>query len=223
METIQSNEELFSSLGFSATPQEPVDQGLEMEDFMNLMVTELTHQDPFKPMENTELATQISQFAAVSGIDDLNKSFTGLSSSITSDQALQAANLLGRQVLVPSSAGWFGSGDTLKGSIELPSNASNVTLRITNSNGALVRELELGSHEGGALAFSWDGYDDQGDFAGSGLYQVTAQATVDGAEMAPAVHVAAEVESVSLGGSGGVRLNLVGLGQVSMNDVKEIY
>ncbi|MBA1332468.1 hypothetical protein QQ73_15690, partial [Candidatus Endoriftia persephone str. Guaymas] len=74
METIQSNEELFSSLGFSATPQEPVDQGLEMEDFMNLMVTELTHQDPFKPMENTELATQISQFAAVSGIDDLNKS-----------------------------------------------------------------------------------------------------------------------------------------------------
>jgi hypothetical protein len=31
------------------------------------------------------------------------------------------------------------------------------------------------------------------------------------------------VESVSLGGSGGVRLNLVGLGQVSMNDVKEIY
>ncbi|EGV51089.1 flagellar hook assembly protein FlgD [endosymbiont of Riftia pachyptila] len=78
METIQSNEELFSSLGFSATPQEPVDQGLEMEDFMNLMVTELTHQDPFKPMENTELATQISQFAAVSGIDDLNKSFTGL-------------------------------------------------------------------------------------------------------------------------------------------------
>jgi len=222
MSTIPSSDELFSSLGLTASDtQAPQQQGLQMEDFMNLMVTELTHQDPSKPMENTEMATQISQFATVSGIDDLNNSFAGLSSTISSDQALQASNLLGHQVLVPSQVGWLDSGENLTGSIDLPASASNVTLRITDSSGALVRELALGGHEPGTLAFNWDGYDDQGDFAGSGRYQVTAQAMVDGVEMAPAVNVTAKVESVSMGGSG-VRLNLAGLGQVSMNDVKQI-
>ncbi|MES9930816.1 MAG: FLgD tudor-like domain-containing protein, partial [Candidatus Thiodiazotropha sp. 6PDIVS] len=66
------------------------------------------------------------------------------------------------------------------------------------------------------------GYDDSGEYVGDGLYQVSAVASVDDAEMAPAVLVSAEVESVNLSGQGGIQLNLDGLGQVSMNDVVQI-
>ncbi|MES9940554.1 MAG: flagellar hook assembly protein FlgD [Candidatus Thiodiazotropha sp. 6PLUC2] len=195
---------------------------LGLEDFMNLLVTELTHQDPFKPMENSEMATQVSQFATVSGIGDLNSSFNELRGALTSNQALQAATLVGRDVLVESDIGVLAEGEPLQGSVVLPSSASDVRIRITNSNGELVRELPLGTHESGQVAFSWDGYDDSGEYAGDGLYQVSAAASVDDAEMAPAVLVSANVESVNLSGQGGIQLNLDGLGQVSMNDVVQI-
>ncbi|MET0066200.1 MAG: flagellar hook assembly protein FlgD [Candidatus Thiodiazotropha sp.] len=207
----------------SNTSTETTEQGqLGLEDFMNLLVTELTHQDPFKPMENSEMATQVSQFATVSGINDLNDSFSDLRNALTTDQALQAATLVGHDVLVESPYGVLTAEEPLQGQVDLPSGAGNVRIRITNGAGELVRELQLGAHESGELAFSWDGYDDAGNYAGDGMYQVSAIATVDDTDMAPPVYVSAEVESVNLGGSSGILLNLRGLGQISMNDVVEI-
>ncbi|MBT3012604.1 MAG: flagellar hook assembly protein FlgD [Candidatus Thiodiazotropha endolucinida] len=224
MTAITNRYDLYEDIGLTnnSIKQEKEQGQLGLEDFMQLLVTELTHQDPFKPMENSEMATQVSQFATVSGIDDLNNSFNELRSALTSDQALQAANLVGRDVLVESSVGALANGEPLQGSIVLPSSAGNVRVLISDQSGALVRELQLGTHEAGQVAFSWDGYDDAGDYVGDGLYQISAIANVDDAEMAPSTLVSAEVESVNLGGPGGVQLNLGGLGQISMNDVAQI-
>ncbi|MCG7883101.1 MAG: flagellar hook assembly protein FlgD [Candidatus Thiodiazotropha taylori] len=224
MTAITNRYDLYEDIGLTnnSIKQEKEQGQLGLEDFMQLLVTELTHQDPFKPMENSEMATQVSQFATVSGIDDLNNSFNELRSALTSDQALQAANLVGRDVLVESSVGALANGKPLQGSIVLPSSAGNVRVLISDQSGALVRELQLGTHEAGQVAFSWDGYDDAGDYVGDGLYQISAIANVDDAEMAPSTLVSAEVESVNLGGPGGVQLNLSGLGQISMNDVAQI-
>ncbi|MES9813242.1 MAG: flagellar hook assembly protein FlgD [Candidatus Thiodiazotropha sp.] len=224
MTAITNRYDLYEDIGLTnnSIKQEKEQAQLGLEDFMQLLVTELTHQDPFKPMENSEMATQVSQFATVSGIDDLNNSFNELRSALTSDQALQAANLVGRDVLVESSVGALANGEPLQGSVVLPSSAGNVRVLISDRSGALVRELQLGTHEAGHVAFSWDGYDDGGDYVGDGLYQISAIANVDDAEMAPSTLVSAEVESVNLGGPGGVQLNLGGLGQISMNDVAQI-
>ncbi|MEW7984249.1 MAG: flagellar hook assembly protein FlgD [Candidatus Thiodiazotropha sp.] len=224
MTAITNRYDLYEDIGLTnnSIKQEKEQGQLGLEDFMQLLVTELTHQDPFKPMENSEMATQVSQFATVSGIDDLNNSFNELRSALTSDQALQAANLVGRDVLVESSVGALANGEPLQGSVVLPSSAGNVRVLISDRSGALVRELQLGTHEAGQVAFSWDGYDDGGDYVGDGLYQISAIANVDDAEMAPSTLVSAEVESVNLGGPGGVQLNLGGLGQISMNDVAQI-
>ena len=224
MNTISNDGQIYESLGLT-TQQVSEGKGndqLQMEDFMSLLVTELTHQDPMKPMDNAELAAQISQFSVVSGIDQLNNSFNGLSSSLTSDQALQAANLVGHEVMVTSNLGLLEQGGSLQGAVDLPASVGNVRVRISDANGVLVRELALGSHEAGELAFTWDGYGDSGDYMPAGIYQVSAQATVDDVEMAPNLSVYAQVESVSMGGAEGIRLNLQGLGQVSLNNVTQI-
>lgn len=224
MNTISNDNEIYGNLGLNSLQASETkgDDQLQMEDFMKLLVTELTHQDPMKPMDNAELAAQISQFSVVAGIDQLNNSFTGLSSSLTSDQALQAANLVGHEVMVTSNAGWLNQGGSLQGAVDLPASAGNVRVRISDVTGALVRELELGSHEAGELAFTWDGYSDSGEYMPAGIYQVSTQATVDDVEMAPNLLVSAQVESVSMGGADGIRLNLEGLGQVPMNNVIQI-
>jgi flagellar basal-body rod modification protein FlgD len=224
MSVINNDTEIFSNLGLTREAEQTKENTLEMEDFLELMVTELTHQDPFKPMENSELATQISQFAAVSGIDELNNSFTGLSGSLLSDQALQAANLVGHDVLAPIGTGYLPSGGSVDGMVGLYSPASNVTVRITDSAGALVRELSLGTQSKGEVAFTWDGITDNGTHAPPGQYQISAQATQDGEPIVPYTLIKARVNSVSLGGAGQeMALNLEGLGPISFNDVAEIH
>ncbi len=224
MSAITNDSELYTTLGLAREVEQTQDETLALEDFMELMVTELTHQDPFKPMENSELATQISQFATVSGIDELNGSFSDLSGSLLSDQALQAANLVGHDVLAPIGTGYLASGGSVEGMVGLYSSASNVTVRVTNSAGALVRELSLGTQGQGEVAFSWDGLTNEGSYAPPGQYQITAQATQDGEQIVPYTLIKAEVTSVSLGGAGQeMALNLEGLGPISFNDVAEIH
>jgi len=224
MSAITNESDLYSTLGLTREAEKAKGNALALEDFLELMVTELTHQDPFKPMENSELATQISQFATVSGIDDLNSSFTDLSGSLLSDQALQEANLVGREVLAPIGTGYLPTGGSVEGMVGLYSPASNVTVRITNSAGVLVRELSLGTQSKGEVSFTWDGTTSDGTYAPPGQYQVSAQATQDGEPIVPYTLIKAKVNSVSLGGAGQeMALNLEGLGPISFNDVAEIH
>jgi flagellar basal-body rod modification protein FlgD len=225
MSVINNDADIYSALGLAREAEDTkASRTLAMEDFLELMVTELTHQDPFKPMENSEMATQISQFATVSGIDELNNSFTDLSGSMLSDQALQAANLVGHDVLAPISTGYLSSGGSVEGVVGLYSSASDVTVQITDSSGALVRELSLGTQSQGEVSFSWDGLADDGSYAPPGQYQITAQAMEDGESVVPYTLIKAKVSSVSLGGPGQeMALNLEGLGPISFNDVAEIH
>lgn len=217
-------EQLYQALGLSRELDSKKDNNqLQLEDFLELMVTELTHQDPFKPMENSELATQISQFATVSGIDELNSSFTGFSDKMISDQALQAANLVGRNVLVPVNTGNLEAGGSIKGVVGITEPASDVTVRITDATGVLVKEIQLGTQTKGEVDFTWDGLDQNGDAVPAGQYQIEAQAQVNGETITPYTLIEAKVNSVSIGGVGqGLSVNLAGLGPVSFDSVAEI-
>ena len=222
--TVDAASDVYSSLGLTRKPETKDEKGLQMQDFMNLLVTELTHQDPFKPMENSEMATQISQFATVTGIEELNTSFSGLATNLSSGQALQATALVGRQVRIPGNYAYLPSGGSISGSVNLPESASDITLRVSNSSGELVREMSLGMHEAGKFSYNWDGADDAGDYLPSGVYHVSLQATSGGQTLQPEMMVNAEVQSVSLGAPGQpIALNLNGLGTVSFNDVIQIH
>lgn len=214
---------VYQQLGLARELETQKNDELQLTDFLNLMVTELNNQDPFNPMENTELATQISQFATVSGINQLNESFDGLSSSLVSNQTLQAAGLVGHDVLAPISSGYFAPGQTLDGLVGLDSSVSDLVIRVTDSSGQLVREMNLGTQSGGEVNFSWDGLKDDGEFAPAGRYSISAQAQVDGETVNPYLLMEARVDSVSVSPAGqGLILNLAGLGAIDFNDVAEI-
>ncbi len=218
-----SNEQLYQALGLSRETEQTNDNELGMEDFLELMVTELTYQDPFKPMENSELATQISQFSVVSGIDELNNAFSGFSDAMISDQALQAANIVGRTVLVPLNTGNLEAGGSIKGVVGVTEPASDVTVRISDASGELIKEIKLGTQEKGEVSFTWDGLDESGQAVEPGQYQIEAQAEVDGESMTPYTLIEAQVDSVSIGAAGqGLSVNLAGLGPVSFSSVAEI-
>jgi flagellar basal-body rod modification protein FlgD len=73
-----------NALGLSGA-QTPVakKQSLGQEEFLKLMTTQITHQDPTKPMENGDFLAQMAQFGTVAGIQDLQESFKSFTASIS--------------------------------------------------------------------------------------------------------------------------------------------
>lgn len=47
-------------------------------DFLRLMTKQLTTQDPFNPVDNTDMIAQMAQFSQVSGIAEINQKLTDL-------------------------------------------------------------------------------------------------------------------------------------------------
>jgi flagellar basal-body rod modification protein FlgD len=227
MSSINTSQDLFASLGLSRAQQDIKGTNdaseLGLDTFLKLMVTQLNNQDPMKPMENNTFLSQIAQFGSVTGLDKLNNQIQSLSTSLTSGQALQAGSLVGHQVLVPMDVGSLQSGQAIGGQVSIPESSSQVTVRIYDTNGQLVRELPMGAADSGELQFNWDGTNDQGQFMPSGKYQVEVSAQYGDQDVLLQPELFADVESVSLSANNGLTLNLAGLGPVAFNSVKQIY
>lgn len=227
MSAINTQDDLFASLGLSR--QQTQTRGtndatdLGLNTFLKLMVTQLNNQDPFKPMENGDFLGQIAQFGSVTGLEQLNQNFESLAASITSGQALQAGSLVGREVLAPVESGYLASGGSLRGQVQVAQSSPQVTLRVTDQVGQLVREMPLGSAAPGAFNFTWDGMDDLGNFAPPGIYNIQVEAIQNDRPVDLQTKLFAEVESVNLSGSNGLTLNLEGLGPIAFNNVQQIY
>jgi len=206
----------------AATPKK---QSLGQEQFLKLMTTQLTHQDPSKPMENGDFLAQMAQFGTVSGIQDLQKAFGDFASSISSDQALQASSLIGRYVSAPSDTALLGAGGEVKGSFELSGSTPNANVQIIDTQtGEVVRTLALGGHSEGVVPFVWDGMDAEGHFADPGVYKVQVEAKLEGNNTLLRPQIQSLVESVTMGNNNGqgLKLNLAGLGAVNFNQVQKI-
>ena len=129
------------------------DKAIGQEEFLKLMTTQLQNQDPFKPMESGDFLTQIAQFSTVEGIGDLNKGFDELSQSLVSNQALQATNLVGRQVLAPTGVAALEQGGTIRNSVKLPAASDDVVINIYDQTEQVMRKLELGAQSSRPVAF----------------------------------------------------------------------
>jgi flagellar basal-body rod modification protein FlgD len=215
----------YTGLGVStigtATPKKT---SLNQDEFLKLMTTQMTHQDPTKPMQNGEFLSQMAQFGTVSGIQDLQQSFKDFAASISSDQTLQAASLVGRTVSAPSEQGLLAAGGEIKGTVDLPASSSNVNLKILDpATGDVIGIKSLGGHSAGPLPFVWDGMNDNGNLAHPGIYKVQVEAGIDGINTVLPLEIQARVESVSMdSGKNGLQVNLAGLGAVNFNQIKQI-
>jgi len=199
-------------------------QDLKQEDFLSLLTKQLAQQDPFKPVSNDQMIAQMASFATVDGIGKMNTQFESLNSSMTSNQALQASSLVGRDVLVPGAAGIKQDGQGMAAMVKLPQSLDNLFVRIENEAGQLVRTFDAGAKSAGDNRVEWDGKDQNGNPLPGGKYQVKASVLLDGESKEFAVSTYANVNSVLLGkGDGNVLLNLAGFtSPVKLAEVLEV-
>ena len=72
-------------------------QQLGKDDFLKLLITQLSNQDPTSPMEDTQFISQMAQFSSLEQMTNMNESFNKLAAMINSSQA---TNTLGKTVEV---------------------------------------------------------------------------------------------------------------------------
>jgi flagellar basal-body rod modification protein FlgD len=193
-------------------------------DFLTLMLAQLKNQDPTSPVDSNEFLSQLASLSEVQGINQLNNSFSTLSSSMVSSQALQASSLLGHSVLAASATGTLSTaGASLSGAVSVPQTTSQVTLNISNSAGVLVKSINLGAQSAGLANFTWNGVGSDGTAAAAGTYSLSAVVSGVSSGTAVTTLVSGTVDSVTMGaGTAGLTLNVAGLGSVPFSSVQQI-
>jgi len=193
--------------------------------FLKLLVTQLNNQDPLNPMENAELTSQLAQMSTVSGIEKLNSTLSGLVSQTGSNQVLQAASLIGYNVLSPGNtiatkAPEEGKDPAVQAfAVQLPGTAADVEIKIVDASGKTVRTIDAGGMTEGVNAVTWDGKDDAGNVVPAGSYKFTVAASNGGAAVEATALTFAQVAAVKQGTSG-VTLELASGQSIALADVR---
>lgn len=196
------------------------------ERFLTLLITQLQNQDPLNPMDNDQITSQVAQLSTVTGINQLNQTLLALSGQLDVSQSMQAAGLIGKEILVPGADIRVGTGEegtqVTHFGMELLSDAAGVKVNILDGSGKVVRSMELDAHSAGVHSLQWDGKDNAGVTVPDGRY--TVQVTAFDAHEAP-VSVGAltsgRVSSVA-SSTNGVTLDLGLAGSFLLADVRKI-
>lgn len=76
--------------------------GIGLQDFLKILTSQLSNQDPLKPLDNQEFIAQVAQFSALEQSRQLNQKIDQL---LTVQSATQSVGLLGKTVDVNSASG----------------------------------------------------------------------------------------------------------------------
>lgn len=101
-------------------------QTLNMQDFLKILLTQLTYQDPLKPMDNQQFMAQMAQFSTLQQTQQLTDKIDQL---LNIQSATQSIGLIGRTVEISSADG----------------NVSGQVTSLSLANGSPLLSLKLAS------------------------------------------------------------------------------
>jgi flagellar basal-body rod modification protein FlgD len=115
------------------------------------------------------------------------------------------------------------TGGSISGDFTLTGSSTNTKVTITDSKGAAVDQINLGTEATGTIPFTWNGTDSNGNAVSPGTYNIQVTGLIGGKNTAVATNIQSKVESVTLGtGSSGLQVNLQGLAPVAFSKVTSI-
>lgn len=109
--------------------------GLDFQSLLKIILTQLTYQDPLKPVDNFQFVSQLAQFSQLQQSQTLNDQITNL---LAAQAATQATSLLGRTVDVATET------TTLSGVVQSVSFATGQpTVTVKTAEGASISNISI--------------------------------------------------------------------------------
>lgn len=180
---------------------------LTRDDFLELLVTQLSNQDPLNPMDGQEFAAQLAQFSSLEQLININDSMIQsgeinglLAQSVNSGVA---ADLIGKKIEAEGDQFSFSGEDNTTLRFELTSAASDVQVEIYNPAGQLIRTETLSNLDSGEHTFEWNGQDGEGEDQAQGNYSFKVTATgAEGNDIGTRTFISGTVDRVTYNQNG---------------------
>jgi flagellar basal-body rod modification protein FlgD len=142
----------------------------QMNEFLQLLTTQLKNQDPTQPTDPTQFVAQLAQFSTVEQLTQSNTTLTSISSSLGGLALGQYTSLINHSITAPSASVTVPSSGSVSASMTY--NITNGALQtphvaVTNASGSLVASLPVTSSSG---VLTFDGTDGKGNSLPAGQY-----------------------------------------------------
>ena len=153
------------------------DNSLGKDDFLKLLIAQLSAQDPLDPMGAHDFSAQLAQFSGLEQMTNVNINLEKLQQQQAISQNTAVINLIGKTV--ESSGNTFNhvAGASKVLSYSLGGDAESIRMGIFDREGNQVDMVKLGSQGEGKNQVSWDGLDNQGNPLAAGTYSFVVTAS----------------------------------------------
>ena len=165
-----------NSLQRSFSTRAPQANKLGKDEFMKLLMAQVTHQDPLNPMDSKGMMDQLTGMGSLEQLVNLNEAVGKLGETQTDVLRANTFSFLDKDVTIRGGGVPVNGGQVPAMQFSLPRDAEAVKLTVLGPQGAPVRELDLGAQGPGNHAVQWDGQDAQGHAVPDGFYKYTVSA-----------------------------------------------
>ncbi len=194
---------------------------LGKDEFMKLLLAQLSQQDPTQPVDNQAFIAQLAQFSSVEQLSSMNQSMESLLVAQAGANQMQAVSMVGKTVHFKSDhVSVSGGFTTVQGN--LAGAAKDVIATLKDSSGKVVGKIDCGPAAAGNVSFDHlAAVDSNGKPLADGKYTVSLTA-VDDAGRPVTVSAAGSgvVQGVSF--TNGYAELLIGGLRIKLSDVTEI-
>ncbi len=200
---------------------------LGKDDFLQLLITQLQHQDPMNPLEDADFIAELAQFSSLEQINNMNDLLTeNLDLGYLQMQTINntmATSLIGREVEADFSAVYLDEDNTPKVTYNTLKPADQITIKVTDASGNVVATHTVEGVGVGSHSFTWDGHGDNGDRLPVGVYDITISGTdTEGNSFTPSMYISGKVEGVAYReGSAFLKVNGVEIPLAGINVINE--
>lgn len=197
-------------------------KALGKEDFMKLFITELQYQDPSKPMDSNEMASQLAQFSSMEATMKMSDNMEKLVASQNSTNNMQVLTMLNTEVITAGNTVAVSGGKVSASGFTLKVPAGNARIEVRDAAEKLVFQQDKGAINAGTYAVGWDGKDLLGKAVPDGAYHYAISGSQpDGTDLEVSYQTKAAVTGVNFVG-GSAQLTLDKYINVAMSEVTSV-
>ena len=140
----------------------------DFETFLKMLTVQARNQDPLKPLDASEYASQLAQFSMVEQQVQTNDLLSTLGQTLGGANLDKLGQWIGMDIRAPSAFRFDGAPVTLFATPD--AEADKAVMVIRNSEGDIVDRIDLSTEETNAV---WDGKDSDGQPLAAGSYLAT--------------------------------------------------
>ena len=148
-----------------SNPSQPSPLSSDFNAFLNMLTTQLKHQDPLNPVDSADYAMQLAAFSTVEQQVLLNQKMDVLQNNLHQNTLASLSNWMGKTVKLPGSFTY--SGGEVTALITPPTGSDKTDFIVQDATGAEIFRHRLGAQD---QEFAWAGTTSKGAVAPVGHY-----------------------------------------------------